>query len=111
MKKLIVTRHPAAIEFIRQNLLDFQNAEVLIGNVTPDQIRGAHVAGVLPLHLAAVADRVSTIVFDNPPRGNEYSLDDMIAAGARIETFVVRPIEHYEMLIRAAGNDAAYIGW
>ena len=82
MKRLIVSRHPAAIEFIREELPEFADAPVL-ATATEDDVRGAVVAGNLPLHLAALASEMIAVEFTgNPPRGAEYSLDDMKAAGA-----------------------------
>ncbi len=87
---LIVSRHPAAIEFIRQELPHLVDAEVL-ASATPDQCRGALVYGNLPLHLAALCRQVTVIEFTGPPpRGQEYSIEDMRAAGAVLKTYHVQ---------------------
>lgn len=90
MKTLIVSRHPAAIEFIRRNDARFRTAPVL-ESATADDIRGAVAAGNLPLHLASLAAMVIAVEFAGaPPRGTEYGLPEMEAAGARLVPYVVR---------------------
>ena len=90
MQHLIVSRHPAAIEFIRNELPQFSDAPVL-ASVTADDVRGKDVAGNLPLDLAAEARVVRAIVYPpgRAPRGSEYSLEDMYEAGAAIKAFYV----------------------
>jgi len=90
MKRVIVSRHPAAIEFIRNELPEFSDAPVL-ASASADDVRDAHVAGNLPLDLAAVANCVRAIVYPEgkAPRGTEYTLADMYNAGARIQLFYV----------------------
>ena len=145
---LIVSRHPAAVAFIRCELRAFADAPV-IGRIpcsrpgctedavtafpsvsytdrpawgwhyrcpahdpapafdglpvarvvviprdaTADDVRGAVVAGNLPLHLAALAREFIAVEFaGEPPRGAEYDLDDMDRAGARLVRYVVRAV-------------------
>lgn len=88
-KHLIVSRHPAAIEFIRREAPHFADAPV-IASVTADDVRGVVVAGNLPLHLAREAAEVWAVEFaGTPPRGTEYTLEDMGAAGARLTPYIV----------------------
>lgn len=88
---LIVSRHPAAIEFCRSHA-PFAHAEVLTGTVSASDVRGRVVAGVLPFALAAECARFYAVEFTGaPPRGQEYSCAEMRAAGARlVEYRVVR---------------------
>lgn len=91
-KFIIVSRHPAAIEFIRANDVRFKDASV-IESATPEDVRGAVVAGNLPLYLAALATQVVAVEFTGaPPRGNEYGQAEMIAAGARLATYSVTAV-------------------
>jgi hypothetical protein len=86
---LIVSRHPAAVEFIKTNAPEFKDAPVLASAVRADVI-GAVVAGNLPLHLAALAVQVVAVEFTgDPPRGAEYGQTEMIAAGARLTRYTV----------------------
>ena len=92
MRKIIVSRHPAAIEFVRAERPDFQDAEVL-ASASPDDVRGAHVVGNLPMSLAALCARYEAIEFSGPPpRGAEYGLNEMRAAGARVVEYRVRQV-------------------
>jgi len=88
---VIISRHPAAIEFIRANDARFIDAPVITGNATPADVAGKVVAGNVPLHLAALAGSVVAVEFDGtPPRGQEYGLPEMEAAGSRLVEYVVR---------------------
>lgn len=85
---VIVSRHPAAVEFIKQQT-DASDA-VVMAEVSAKDVEGKIVAGNLPLNLASTAKRIEAIVFDgNPPRGQEYTLEDMYQAGARLESYTV----------------------
>lgn len=89
-KFVIVSRHPAAVEFIRRNDASFLNAPVITGNATSKDVIGRIVAGNLPLSLASEAELVVAIEFAGaPPRGTEYTLEDMIAAGAKLRSYCV----------------------
>lgn len=89
---LIVSRHPAAIEFIRRTAPRFAEAPVLL-TASVEDVRGAVVAGNVPLHLAAAAAEVVAVEFTGPaPRGQEYSLADMEAAGARLRRYRVEAL-------------------
>jgi hypothetical protein len=98
-KRIIVSRHAGAVEFVRRELPEFADAPVL-ASVTAADVHGAEVAGNLPLDLAAQADVVYAITFaGQPPRGQEYTLDDMDAAGASIRGFVVVTKSYWDALI------------
>ena len=93
MKRLIVSRHPAAVEFVRAECAEFADAAV-VAAATPDDVRGAVVAGNLPLHLAALAAQIVAVEFDGePPRGAEYGLPEMRAAGARLARYTVAAVD------------------
>jgi len=113
MEKVIVSRHPATVEFIAQlcsesgeNGYRITDDGVVIrdtycgdtnvhtipvfAQVTADQVRGKHVLGNLPLHLAAVAGQVTAVEFEGPPpRGQEYTVEDMRRSGAVLRDYVV----------------------
>ena len=89
MDRLVVSRHPAAIEFIRAAEPEFAGALVL-ASATPDDVRGKSVAGNLPLPLAALAAEVIAVEFSGAaPRGVEYGLSEMRAAGAHLVRYKV----------------------
>lgn len=93
MKNIIVSRHPAAVEFIRAELgSDWASAPVIESASEADVI-GAVVAGNLPLHLAAKAAQVIAVEFSGPPpRGTEYGIAEMRAAGAKLARYTVEAV-------------------
>jgi len=89
---VIVSRHPATIEYIREALPDFAEAPV-VAQATPDDVCGNVVAGNLPLHLAALAAEVIAVEFTGAaPRGAEYTRADMEAAGVRLARYHVNRV-------------------
>jgi len=71
-------------------LPEFRDAAVL-EHVGVDDVRGKEVAGNLPLSLAAAAYAVWAVEFTGaPPRGAEYTLADMDAAGAQVRLYKVQ---------------------
>lgn len=90
MKQVIVSRHAAAVEFIRQEA-GLEETVPVIEQATAEDVRGAVVYGNLPLHLAALAHTVIAVEFEGaPPRGTEYTVVDMHAAGARLRAYKVQ---------------------
>jgi hypothetical protein len=90
MDSIIISRHPAAIEFIRRERPDLADAPV-VAQATAEDVAGRRVFGNLPLSLAAQAAECWVIEFTgDPPRGQEYGLAEMDAAGARLARYVVR---------------------
>ena len=94
MERVIVSRHSAAIEFIKREAPGFIDARI-VATATAADVAGRIVAGNLPLHLAALASEVVVIEFDTPPRGGEYDLAEMDAAGARLESYRVKRAGQY----------------
>jgi hypothetical protein len=90
---VVVTRHKALVDYLVEVGLIQPDAEVL-ASVTADQIRGKHVVGVLPLHLAAEADLVTVVPLDLPAelRGVELSLDQVRQYAGPPSTFKVAAV-------------------
>lgn len=89
---LIVSRHPATIEFLHTECMFLADAPVIESAVAGD-VEGKVVYGNLPLHLACKAYAVCAVEFyDQAPRGLEYTLDDMRRAGAHITKYRVSAI-------------------
>lgn len=85
---VIVSRHPAAVEFLKGFSL-FEEAPV-IAEAKREDIEDRIVGGNLPFHLARFAEVIWAIEFpSDPPRGREYSAEDMRKAGARIRAYTV----------------------
>lgn len=108
MSKVIISRHPATIEFIARHLggeylpglsvglpgvvvVGKEQIPVITGNAAPTAVAGKEVYGNIPLDLAALATEVNAVLFTGaPPRGAEYGLAEMDAAGAYVGTFEVK---------------------
>ena len=78
MNTIIVTRHAALIDYlIAEGHATADTPHV--SHVTPDDVRGKHVIGVLPMHLAALTASITEIPLDIPAdmRGKELSLADL----------------------------------
>ncbi len=75
---IVVTRHPALVEFLREQGIIGEDVKVLT-HASPEDVRGRVVFGVLPLWLAAEAEAVVEISLDIPPelRGKELSLEQV----------------------------------
>jgi len=101
MKRIIVSRHPGAVAWLREQLLatiasPWADAPVL-ATATVGDVAGAIVAGNVPLSLAAAAHAVIAIEFSGtPPRGAEYSIEDMRAAGAFLNTYAVTNVSAWQ---------------
>lgn len=99
MRCLIVSRHSAAVSFIREQAkrgtipYEFASCPVWEGNITTEHADGIVLAGNVPLSIAAVAECVWAIEFGGtPPRGVEYTAEDMVAAGAYLTCYKVSRI-------------------
>jgi len=77
MKKLVVTRHAALVEYPRELGLIDKDTPVVDHVDDPAMLAGRHVFGVLPLNLAVVADRVTIIPLAVSPedRGKDLSIE------------------------------------
>jgi hypothetical protein len=96
MKNIIVSRHPAAIEYLAAqaaNIYPYAPPTIISGNATPEDVKGTRVWGNIPLSLASVAHSVWAIEFSGPPpRGTEYNREDMRAAGAHVVQYRVEKV-------------------
>jgi putative CRISPR-associated protein (TIGR02620 family) len=74
MIDLIVTRHPGLLEVLEEKGIATPGTPV-IAHASADDLRGKHVAGVLPLALAAECASVTELALALPPeaRGRELS--------------------------------------
>lgn len=88
---VIVTRHLGLVEWLRLRGITGS----VIAQVTERDIRGKVVVGVLPLHLASVADVVITV--DMPKllfeqRGKDLTPEEMDNAGAELKSYKVTAV-------------------
>ena len=75
---VVVTRHPALVEYLTELGVVPAGTEV-VTHATAEQVRGRHVFGVLPLHLAAEAASVTEVTLRVPAelRGVELTLEQV----------------------------------
>ena len=87
---VVVTQHRALVDYLSEIGLIKPEARV-IEHATPDQVRGKHVIGVLPLHLAALAVRVTVVPLALPreARSRELTLDEVRRYAGRPRTYIV----------------------
>jgi hypothetical protein len=58
---VIVTKHPALVQYLREQGICDERVPVLEHVQDPTQIRGLRVCGVLPLHLASTTNKIVQI--------------------------------------------------
>ena len=87
---LIVTRHPALVEFLRQRGITGR----VVSHATKEDVKDKVVCGVLPLNLASLAKRVISVDLELPAekRGCELTLDEVEKYFVGMETYEVRKI-------------------
>src|SRR5690606_40833545 len=87
---LIVTRHAALVDYLRE--LGVDDSTPVKSHVSADDVRGRHVCGVLPMHLAAEAASVTEIPLALTPedRGQELSIDRIREIAGDPRTYFVR---------------------
>jgi putative CRISPR-associated protein (TIGR02620 family) len=75
---IVVTRHKALLEYL-QEVLWMSDKTKVIEHATEEDVKGKHVIGVLPMHLACHAVSVTEIPLDVPQelRGQELTLEQI----------------------------------
>lgn len=92
VRPVVVTRHAALVEYLTELGVVPAGTEV-VTHATAEQVRGRHVFGVLPLHLAAEAASVTEVTLRVPAelRGVELTLEQVREfAGPLVEYKVSR---------------------
>ena len=91
MKKVIVTRHTALVEFLKELGVEGE----VVAHATEETVAGKHVFGVLPMRLAAEAGRFTEVSLNVPAelRGKELSLEEIKACNPTLTTFKVERVE------------------
>lgn len=90
MEKIIVTRHPALVEYLKEMKI-ITGKEPVITHATEEDVRGKDVIGVLPLALASVANRVTEVTLNLTPemRGRELTLEEVRSVAGDVTTYTV----------------------
>lgn len=92
--KLVVTRHEAFIEYLREQDLIGPDPEIR-RHVTKAQVLGKHVIGVLPFHIAQHAEKVTHVPINRPhgmPSGKELTLQELREFAGDPQTYKVRRV-------------------
>ncbi|GIX29852.1 MAG: hypothetical protein KatS3mg124_0324 [Porticoccaceae bacterium] len=96
-RRILVTRHPGAVEWLRRRGLA---PDRVVAHLDPAEVEaGDWVVGILPVHLAAAVvgrgARYFHLCLDLPEaaRGRELSADELEACNARLAEFEVRAVE------------------
>lgn len=103
MEPIVVTRHPALVEYLKERGIIGDGVEVIPHVASDDQVAGKRVVGVLPYRLASLASSVVVVDLDVPAdkRGAELSLDDIRAYVRWINEYIVIPRKVRDMAEQA----------
>lgn len=94
LQKIVVTRHQAIVDYMKEiGLID--DTTPVYPHARDTMVEGKHVFGVLPLHLAARAARLTTIPLLGIPhhlRGRDLTLDEVRRYAGPPTTYEVRQV-------------------
>jgi len=94
-RNIIISRHRGLVEWLRNHGVEGK----VIEQATPDDVKDKVVYGVLPLHLACLADRVITIDMPKLPfdkRGVDLSPEEMDNYGATMTAYAVYKLYDFD---------------
>ena len=93
--KIVVTRHPALVQYLIEEGYVSSDVEVLSHVETVDHIHNCHVYGVLPLGLACCAKAVTEVRLDIPAemRGKELTIQQVREYAMYTQTYTVDIVE------------------
>lgn len=102
MIDLVVTRHAALVDYLREQGIVGADVEV-IPHADAEMVEGKHVAGVMPLHLATLCRSVTEVPMDIPVelRGKELTIEQMRQ--------FARPTVTYTVLAAKTPHDAGVL--
>ena len=91
---IIVTRHAGLVEVLAA---DFGIVGKVIAHATAAEVIGRPVVGVLPLHLASLAESITEVVLDIPAdkRGQELTAAEVRQFMKGLRTYVVQEASEY----------------
>jgi putative CRISPR-associated protein (TIGR02620 family) len=96
MSKLVVTRHPALVDYLRERgtIPTSPDDVQVLSHADPIDVAGRDVIGVLPLHLAASAKTITEVPLSLPPelRGHEITIDQVREYAGSPTTYVVEQV-------------------
>lgn len=91
MEKVIVTRHPALVEFLKE----LGVVGEVVSHATEETVEGKHVFGVLPFRLAAKCGKFTEVTINIPAewRGKEIPLEVMRDLNPTLTTWKVEEVK------------------
>jgi len=91
MTTIIVTRHPALVEYLAESGIVPSDAPC-VSHADASDVAGKHVIGVLPLRLAALAASVTEVPLDIPAelRGQELTVEQVRQYAGEPVRYVIR---------------------
>ena len=91
---VLVSRHKATIEWLRNEKHFSEDIRVLSHISSPDEIEGKIVIGNIPIHLAHYAKEVWNVTIDLPPelRGSDLTYSQFLDCNPRMERYVVKKL-------------------
>jgi CRISPR-associated protein Csx16 len=110
---LLVTRHKALAEVLRERPeLDLSEAKV-IDHATAADVEGKVVVGVLPLRLAALTRRFFELSLDLPAdlRGKELTADQLRQYMTGLEEYLVVRCATQQLVVALQGDDLNWVGY
>lgn len=93
METIVVTRHASLVKHLVESGIVPAGTKV-VSHASPEEVSGKHVVGILPLHLAALAARVTVVPLRVPSelRGQELTLGQVRELAGPPQTFVVNEV-------------------
>lgn len=103
VERVVVTRHPALLQLLIERKLVDKKTRVLTHVSNPDEIRGKHVFGVIPIYFAALAHCYTTIFLAMEPkdRGQELSIERLREIAGKTVSYSVKQLD---FILRCAYN-------
>ena len=100
METVIVTRHPALVEVLRE----LGHVGKVITHATLEDVKGKVVVGVLPMYLAAqtVMFGEISLTLTAEQRGKELSVEEVKAAMTTIQWYIVNTEAQYDSVLEDA---------
>ena len=105
MRTIVVSRHETFIQHLRNIGLVDDDTEIISHVYNEDQIKEAHVIGMLPLHLAALTEKITfvplNLTFEQRQHekntGQELSIEEIESAAGEPKTYFVNEIDEEQI--------------
>lgn len=95
MDTIVITRHPALVRWLLDNMVIDESTEVF-AHATPELVKGKDVIGVLPMRLAALTGRFREVTLEIPAewRGKELTLEQFKQCNPCLTEYHVERIDY-----------------